>query len=210
MPTKQCSKCKIPKFLSEFYRRAPGYKKSKDGYRAQCKACERSTALIYRNNHLDASRANTRRHHETHREEGRLYTRNYYKIHKEKILEERRDTYQSDLESNREKSKARAKKERQTKPEQVHARDRKHKVLKRARKLNAPEIEYFTHEEIAMRDNWKCHLCGKRVTRKNWSIDHLQPMSKDGSETRQNVALAHVLCNVRRGAGRKPAQLRLF
>lgn len=210
MPSKQCSKCLKVKPVSEFYARPKNYKRSNDGYRGQCKTCEKTAALIYRNNHLDACRANTRKYHETHREEGRLYTRNYYETHKEEILKTNKAKYQLDLESNRQQSRARAKRERKTKPKQVSVRDRKHKALKRARKLNAPAIEDFTHEEIAARDNWKCHLCGGKVTRKNWSVDHLQPMSQDGSQTRQNVALAHNLCNVRRGAGRKPAQLRLF
>ncbi len=68
--------------------------------------------------------------------------------------------------------------------------------------------ENFTTLEIAERDNWRCHLCRKKVTRNNWSIDHLVPIAAGGEHVRSNVAIAHHLCNsLRRDVG--PAQLRL-
>lgn len=68
----------------------------------------------------------------------------------------------------------------------------------------------FTVEEIAERDGWRCHICGKNVTRKTWSLDHLIPIVAGGPHTRTNVSLAHKRCNSRRGTGRIPAQLRLI
>lgn len=64
--------------------------------------------------------------------------------------------------------------------------------------------------DLAERDGWRCHICGGRVTAKTWSMDHLVPISKGGTHTLANVALAHLRCNQRRGAGRLPAQLRLI
>lgn len=52
---------------------------------------------------------------------------------------------------------------------------------------------------IAERDHWECHLCGGRVAQENWSLDHLIPVSMGGPHTEANVALAHLLCNMRRG-----------
>lgn len=68
--------------------------------------------------------------------------------------------------------------------------------------------ERFTTLEIAERDGWRCHLCGRRVSRKNWSIDHLIPLSERGEHLRSNVALAHANCNTVRNVG-GAAQLRL-
>jgi hypothetical protein len=51
---------------------------------------------------------------------------------------------------------------------------------------------------IAERDNWSCHICHQPVTRKNWSKDHLVPVSKGGQPTLDNFALAHALCNRRK------------
>lgn len=60
---------------------------------------------------------------------------------------------------------------------------------------------------LAKRDGWRCHLCDRKVDRTNWSHDHLIPLSAGGDHTYDNVALAHTLCNSKRGTG--PAQLRL-
>jgi len=58
----------------------------------------------------------------------------------------------------------------------------------------------FTTLELAERDRWRCHLCGRKVWRDDWSIDHLVPICAGGLHTWDNVALAHWICNVRRGA----------
>ena len=63
---------------------------------------------------------------------------------------------------------------------------------------------------LAERDGWCCHICKGPVTHRDWSMDHLVPVSAGGDHTYQNVALAHRSCNSRRGAGRLPAQLRLI
>lgn len=77
-------------------------------------------------------------------------------------------------------------------------------------------IEQFTLREIAERDGWRCHLCGKKVPDrpyrardKDATMDHLVPRSDGGDHTRANVALAHNRCNwERREFG--IAQLRLL
>lgn len=75
--------------------------------------------------------------------------------------------------------------------------------------------ETFSLLEIAERDGWRCHLCGKQVPDREYkardldpTIDHLVPVSAGGSHTRDNVALAHNRCNWQRGADGL-AQLRL-
>jgi len=76
--------------------------------------------------------------------------------------------------------------------------------------------ETFTTRQIAERDGWRCHLCGKRVLDREWrgrpgdaELDHLTPLSAGGDHTRQNVALSHRSCNGRR-SDKGPAQMRLF
>jgi hypothetical protein len=83
----------------------------------------------------------------------------------------------------------------------------------RAKRRLATFVDHVDHEYIAERDNWRCHLCKKKVTRKTWSIDHHFPVGIPGGiHGRQYVSLAHQRCNSRRGAGRPgfPAQLRLL
>lgn len=77
---------------------------------------------------------------------------------------------------------------------------------KRIRAAGPREVIDLAH--VAKRDGWRCHICKRKVTRRNWSLDHLIPLSDGGPHTHANVALAHVLCNSKRGA-RGAAQLRL-
>lgn len=73
------------------------------------------------------------------------------------------------------------------------------------------EGEKVTVDYIWERDNRICHICKKYVDRKDASRDHLIPISAGGPHVRANIALAHRLCNVRRGVGKRvPAQLRLL
>ena len=92
-------------------------------------------------------------------------------------------------------------------PEWIKERGRDYAQQRRARMLGLPS-EPINVYEIAARDGWRCHICGKRVAKADVSIDHLIPVSAGGPNLKTNVALAHLRCNNRRGAGRIPAQLR--
>jgi hypothetical protein len=100
-------------------------------------------------------------------------------------------------------------------PNKAHAACTKEANKERGRvirhKLRAEgKYERFTLRSIAERDGWRCHICLGPVSIKNWSLDHLEPLSKGDAHLRSNVALAHKDCNSRRGDGRIPAQLLLF
>jgi len=69
---------------------------------------------------------------------------------------------------------------------------------------------------IAERDRWHCHLCGEKVEDSlRWpnplsaSLDHVVPLSRGGAHDPANVRLAHLGCNVRKGAGGGGEQLLL-
>lgn len=80
-------------------------------------------------------------------------------------------------------------------------RDRKHRM-----RSNGGLGDSITIYKLAERDGWKCHLCGKKVSRRRGnhpgapSIDHLIPIGRgnDGPHTWDNVALAHRRCNSER------------
>lgn len=84
---------------------------------------------------------------------------------------------------------------------------RRGKHIRRAR-LKTVRTEAINMTALADRDGWRCHICKRKVTRKNWSHDHLIPLSQGGSHSYDNVALAHHRCNTLRGA-HGAAQLRL-
>jgi 5-methylcytosine-specific restriction endonuclease McrA len=89
------------------------------------------------------------------------------------------------------------------------------KHRRRARMVDA-DRERFGRQEIFERDGWKCGLCGERVNRRlkyphprSASLDHIIPVSHGGGHTRSNTQLAHLDCNVRKGA-QALGQMRLF
>ena len=99
------------------------------------------------------------------------------------------------------------------KRENRRSAERRKDLLRRG--LNVPFESYDIHE-IAERDGWLCHLCGKKVPNRQYAsrdadptIDHLIPVSAGGHDVKSNVALAHNRCNWERGAG-GVAQLRLI
>lgn len=90
-------------------------------------------------------------------------------------------------------------------------RDRRHRERAAGVRLSGS----ITLREVAVRDGWRCHLCGKKVPDRESrsrdldpTIDHLIPLSDGGEHVPENVALAHFLCNSTRGA-RGTVQLRL-
>lgn len=70
-----------------------------------------------------------------------------------------------------------------------------------------PDAVPFDPADIFTRDGWLCWLCGGSVRRRMLkrdplgpSIDHVVPISRGGVDAPSNVRLAHLICNIRRGA----------
>jgi hypothetical protein len=100
----------------------------------------------------------------------------------------------------------------EAKQERVRAQDRR----KRARRRGV-RSEPYTLAEIARRDRYRCGLCRKRVAMtkshphpKAPTIDHIVPLSCGGDDTKANVQLAHLLCNLRKHNRGGNEQLRLI
>lgn len=70
---------------------------------------------------------------------------------------------------------------------------------RRAAKANAPLIERFDRAEIIERDRSTCHLCGKRCEPSEIHIDHVIPLARGGTHTRENVRVACSNCNLKKG-----------
>lgn len=76
---------------------------------------------------------------------------------------------------------------------------------RRALKLQIP-AESIRPADVYERDEWVCGICAEPVDRNlSWpdpmspSLDHVLPLSLGGHHTMENVALAHLSCNVRKG-----------
>lgn len=125
------------------------------------------------------------RYRETHRDACREYNREYARTHPDV--------------AKRAKARFNARH-----PERV----RSYILLRKARIRGAPVVERFTRAEIYERDNGRCHICGRKVPRSAYHIDHLVPVSRGGEHSRRNVAVACPSCNQHRNVN-GPAQLRL-
>ena len=151
----------------------------------------RAASLRYYYSHLETSRVRTNLWKESHREHCKTYKKDW-------------------LQRNKEIAKLTRKRWRKNNPQKMRLIKRRICQQRRAQQYTTM-IERFTTHDIAARDNWRCHICKKKVSESTMSIDHLIPLSRSGSHTRENVALAHRRCNSRRSVGRTiPAQLRLL
>lgn len=88
------------------------------------------------------------------------------------------------------------------------ARRPQRRADKHHRRLLRQAGDVFTNREIAERDGWRCHLCGRKIPDRPYSakpddltIDHLVPVADGGAHTRANVAAAHNRCNYERQTG---------
>lgn len=77
--------------------------------------------------------------------------------------------------------------------------------IRRAKKFNV-RYEKINPVEIFERDKWVCGICGKKVdkylaypNKMSASLDHITPLSKGGTHTKDNVQLAHLGCNLKKG-----------
>ncbi|MFM1966975.1 MAG: phage Aminay [Actinomycetota bacterium] len=102
-------------------------------------------------------------------------------------------------------------------PRCQHERDAERRGVDfaRRRKVIRNGDRAITWRSVGERDGWVCHLCHLPVKRKadsphdpkSATVDHILPIAAGGQHEWSNVALAHWLCNVSRGA-RDHVQLR--
>ena len=66
----------------------------------------------------------------------------------------------------------------------------------------------FSRRNIFERDKHTCQYCAKRMPKVDLTLDHVVPRSKGGRDTWDNLVLACVKCNVRKG-DRTPEEARM-
>lgn len=71
---------------------------------------------------------------------------------------------------------------------------------KRRSRLESVMVEYVDRRIVFERDGWMCGLCGLQVAKADASIDHIVPIAKGGDHTYKNVQIAHLKCNLSKGA----------
>lgn len=89
MIIKKCIVCEELKNISEF----PTRKDSKDGYRNNCKSCEKSKKRKYYKENIEHIKINKKEYSEKNKEKTREYRVNYEKNNKEKIKSRNKEYY---------------------------------------------------------------------------------------------------------------------
>ncbi len=69
----------------------------------------------------------------------------------------------------------------------------------RAHTLGVECDETITLNKIFQRDEGMCGICKKWVQPRLASMDHVQPLSKYGTHTWDNIQLTHLKCNLQKG-----------
>lgn len=151
----------------------------------------RQTAKLYRERHPDRVKVSQRKRYLKNREQdaarARKQAKEWCRTHRSEVAKRVKDWVAKH-------------------PERAKMNGRNSTARRRVR-MRANPVEHFDMLAVAVRDNWRCHICGKKVTRKTLSFDHLIPVVHGGPHTMSNLAVAHRRCNSRRGPGRIPAQL---
>ncbi|MFI6681893.1 HNH endonuclease [Kribbella sp. NPDC050470] len=87
---------------------------------------------------------------------------------------------------------------------------------RRARLAGAVTGDPVNRDRIADRDGWRCGICNRAVNPvlayphpRSASLDHIIPLAEGGSHEPANIRLAHLTCNVGRGARGGNEQLAL-
>ena len=201
---KRCSGCGLEKDLTEFHRA----KANKDGLCGQCKICRCAYTVQYNSLHPQEIKDNKLQ---------------WQRANRSKLNFKERDRYHADIDRSRMLSRSRQEGRKERKAEYTHQRrlanlekerercriwDKQNQQMvadrqgrRRARKKNLT-VEMFSRIEIFERDQWVCQLCNKNVdsTLKypnplSSSLDHIIPISRNGTHERKNTQLAHLICN---------------
>lgn len=77
---------------------------------------------------------------------------------------------------------------------------------RRERIKNGTTGPIFTNDDVFLRDNFTCGICGKHIDSslehphpESLSVDHIIPLIKDGIHSLNNVHATHFVCNMRKG-----------
>lgn len=219
--TKRCSKCGETKALTAFCRTT----KANPRPRSICKACDAAYLRVWRTANRDRDRARTRAYRAANRDRIREQQRKWFRAERARNPEKARARWRQWWAANREHGRAWARGYHAIHRDRILARRRAWQTshrrqwlaqmtlyqLRRKRRLstNGPHETIIAYQ-IAERDNWRCHICGRPIKPKDLTLDHLIPVSRGGTHRTGNVAAAHRRCNSRRFTGRIPAQLRLL
>jgi 5-methylcytosine-specific restriction endonuclease McrA len=164
----------------------------------------------------EARRAWARAYREAHRERITAYNQEWRELHRAQITDWNKAWYENNPDKKRAKAEHRhvryiSNPGIETIANRIWRKANREKVNIITRRYQARKFNTITSsisiEVIKVRDRMLCCICGKKVTEKDFSLDHTIPLSLGGPHSQDNLRVAHRRCNSRRGAGRLPVQM---
>jgi 5-methylcytosine-specific restriction endonuclease McrA len=149
----------------------------------------------------DAQRA--RGYYQRHKAERQEYHQKRYQ--KAKTKKKRQARYQATAEQRKAASKKYYEEHREErleyfKSERGKAVNKSAALRRKARMLaqTEPSSPRWNRAQIIERDRSICYWCGQQVPPEDLHLDHINPIAKGGSDSAENVAVTHKLCNLTR------------
>lgn len=187
------------------------YSSQRRRHYAENRTSELDRARDYRRSHPVEVKNSQQKYKEAHREYLRIMDRERRKNNQEKYRAACREYYRRHKQYFSEKEKAFIRKN-----PLYHISHRRKNIEiyreyinRRRARIKGSVVERIDRSAIYKRDSGRCHICGAKVSRKVWHLDHLIPVSLGGPHVASNVAVACPGCNQKR-SNTGPAQLRLF
>lgn len=184
---KKCARCQNLKELEEFSKD----KKRKDGLNKYCRKC--ASDIYYQNKDTILSRQ-----------------REYYVKHKSAHIKKCQEWYQKNIEARKEYRRQYylANKEEAILYSKVwHENNREYGTnanqVRKVRK-HGGVVEKIDRKEIIKRDNSTCQICGKVLSPREITVDHIVPISAGGGHIASNLRVACVNCNCSRRHNKPP------
>jgi len=174
----------------------------------EARAYDRAYSRAYHEAHREERRAYARAYNEVHQDEQRTHARAYRAMHRE-VRRAYLATRREDIAARRRTYDETHRKERyiwrKAHPQNITKQGRR----RRAREHGAA-IGLIDFAAIQIRDQMTCCICRRRVAEKDLSFDHSHPLSLGGAHSQENLRVAHLHCNKKRGAGHLPVQMILI
>lgn len=217
---KTCKKCKEEKPKCDFHKMA----NSKDGHTLYCKPCKAEIAREYNLKNTDKTKERCKRYNDSHKEEAKANGIIYRSENAEIIRERKKAFYAANSvkileqkkyygETNKEKRRIYNRKRGQEHKEKLREARRKYcaenkeavAALKRngrARKRGAAGSHTAAEvQNIFDSQRGLCANCEKKLFnsgKKKYHVDHIMPISKGGSDSKDNLQCLCPSCNLRK------------
>lgn len=182
---KRCTKCgNYYPPTSNFYHKN---KATKDGLRYECKTCHKKDGQRYFQENKDKCYSSQQAWEDRNKEYLTKWYADYYQAHKDKYYERGKKWN----EEHRDKCREYDKRYRDKYPEKVRV-----KFNRRRNAIGAHTPQEVTQHLVTQK--YKCWWCGRRITGKNYHVDHRIPLSRGGTDYANNIVISCPHCNMSR------------